>query len=274
MISKYLTIVAAVVLISGSALAQDNSATAPASSAPAAAAPAAPAPATAPAVNAPAPAATAATANPYGLGHIIEQRNPVSLTILAILAVMSAGTWYIFFVKFFEQGRILGQARTVERRFWTSGTLNEGIDKLPKNSMFRLIAESGVRASQGGTSLVGLNDWIAMSLTRQLDDANARLQGGIAFLASVGSTAPFVGLFGTVWGILQALISIGVAGQASIDKVAGPVGEALIMTALGLAAAVPAVLLYNFLVRRNKVIQEKLRGFAGDLQTYLISKAK
>ena len=113
-----------------------------------------------------------------------------------------------------------------------------------------------------------------MSLTRQLDDANARLQGGIAFLASVGSTAPFVGLFGTVWGILQALIAIGVAGQMSIDKVAGPVGEALIMTALGLFVAVPAVLCYNFLVRRNKVIQEKLRGFAGDLQTYLISKSK
>ncbi len=279
MISKYLTIVAAVVLISGSALAQDNNAAAPASSTPAAAAPAAapapaPAPAAAPDIKAPAPAATTSTENPYGLGDILAKRNPVSLTILAILAVMSAGTWYIFFVKFFEQSRILGQARTVERRFWTSGTLNEGIDKLPKNSMFRLIAESGVRASQGGTSLVGLNDWIAMSLTRQLDDANARLQGGIAFLASVGSTAPFVGLFGTVWGILQALIAIGVAGQASIDKVAGPVGEALIMTALGLGAAVPAVLLYNFLVRRNKVIQEKLRGFAGDLQTYLISKAK
>jgi len=279
MISKYLTIVAAVVLISGSALAQDNSTAAPASSTPAAAPAAAPAPAPAapapaPDIKAPSPAATTSTENPYGLGDILAKRNPVSLTILAILAVMSAGTWYIFFVKFFEQSRILGQARTVERRFWTSGTLNEGIDKLPKNSMFRLIAESGVRASQGGTSLVGLNDWIAMSLTRQLDDANARLQGGIAFLASVGSTAPFVGLFGTVWGILQALIAIGVAGQASIDKVAGPVGEALIMTALGLGAAVPAVLLYNFLVRRNKVIQEKLRGFAGDLQTYLISKAK
>ena len=205
---------------------------------------------------------------------IINKGNPVSLGVLALLGIMSIGSWYIFFVKYLEQGRILGQARTVERRFWSSGTLNEGIDKLPKNSMFRLIAESGVRASQGGTSLVGLNDWIAMSLTRQLDDANARLQGGIAFLASVGSTAPFVGLFGTVWGILQALIAIGVAGQASIDKVAGPVGEALIMTAIGLFVAVPAVLCYNFLVRRNKVIQEKLRGFAGDLQTYLISKSK
>jgi biopolymer transport protein ExbB len=278
MISRYLTIVATVVLMSGAALAQDNNATPPAPdaaapSATAPAAPPAPAPAPAPAVKAPSPSATPAE-NPYGLQDIINKGNPVSLGVLALLAIMSVGSWYIFFVKYVEQGRILGQARTVERRFWSSGTLNEGIDKLPKNSMFRLIAESGVRASQGGTSLVGLNDWIAMSLTRQLDDANARLQGGIAFLASVGSTAPFVGLFGTVWGILQALIAIGVAGQASIDKVAGPVGEALIMTALGLFVAVPAVLCYNFLVRRNKVINEKLRGFAGDLQTYLISKSK
>jgi biopolymer transport protein ExbB len=275
--SKFLTVVAAVVLISGAAFAQTNTATPPAgdpaaTSSTAAPAPAAPAPAT-PEIKAPSPVA-APTDNPYGLMDIIHKGNPVSLGVLSLLGIMSVGSWYIFFVKYFEQGRILGQARSVERRFWSSGTLNEGIDKLPKNSMFRLIAESGVRASQGGTSLVGLNDWIAMSLTRQLDDANARLQGGIAFLASVGSTAPFVGLFGTVWGILQALIAIGVAGQASIDKVAGPVGEALIMTALGLFVAVPAVLCYNFLVRRNKVIQEKLRGFAGDLQTYLISKSK
>ena len=275
--SKFLTVVAAVVLISSAAIAQTNNATPPATDPAAASSTAAPAPATpapaAPEVKAPSPSA-APQENPYGLMDIIHKGNPVSLGVLILLGIMSVGSWYIFFVKYFEQGRILGQARQVERRFWSSGTLNEGIDKLPKNSMFRLIAESGVRASQGGTSLVGLNDWIAMSLTRQLDDANARLQGGIAFLASVGSTAPFVGLFGTVWGILQALIAIGVAGQASIDKVAGPVGEALIMTAIGLFVAVPAVLCYNFLVRRNKVIQEKLRGFAGDLQTYLISKSK
>ena len=274
--SKFLTVVAAVVLISGAAFAQTNSAapsTDPAaSSSTAAPAAATPAP-TAPAIKVPSPSA-APTDNPYGLMDIIHKGNPVSLGVLALLAIMSIGSWYIFFVKYFEQGRILGQARTVERRVWSSGTLNEGIDKLPKNSMFRLIAESGVRASQGGTSLVGLNDWIAMSLTRQLDDANARLQGGIAFLASVGSTAPFVGLFGTVWGILQALIAIGVAGQASIDKVAGPVGSALIMTAIGLGVAIPGVLLYNYLVRRNKVINEKLRSFAADLQTYLVTKGK
>jgi biopolymer transport protein ExbB len=276
MISKKLAIAAAIVLFcglgGGSALAQDNNA-APAA-APAAAAPAAaPAPA-ADATPAPSAAGTQAAANAYGIQDIIAKHNPVSMSILFILAVMSVGTWYIFFMKYLEQSRILSQANIVEKKFWTSATLNEGIDKLPKNSMFRAIAEAGTKAANGGTSLVGLNDWIAMSLTRQLEDANGRLQGGIAFLASVGSVAPFVGLFGTVWGILQALIAIGVAGQMSIDKVAGPVGEALIMTALGLGAAVPAVLLYNYLVRRNKVITDKLRGFAGDLQTYLITKSK
>jgi biopolymer transport protein ExbB len=141
--------------------------------------------------------------------------------------------------------------------------------------VFRSVAESGVRASAGqGTGLVNLNDWIGMSLNRQLDEANAQLQNGIAFLASVGSTSPFIGLFGTVWGILNALIAIGIAGQASIDKVAGPVGTALIATALGLLVAVPAVLLYNYTVRRNKVINEKLRSFASDLQTYLVTNKK
>jgi biopolymer transport protein ExbB len=282
MISKYLTIAAAIVLISGMSAAPATAQTTPpgptaaAPAAPGAATPGAPAPA-APAVNTPAPkppAGAASQENPYGLVDVAQRGGIVSKTVLGLLLIMSVGSWFIFFTKYFDQSRILSQARTVERRFWTSGTLNEGIDKLPKASMFRSVAESGVRASQGGTSLVNLNDWVAMSLTRQLEDANASLQGGVAFLATVGSTAPVVGLFGTVWGILQALIAIGVAGQASIDKVAGPVGEALIMTAIGLAVAVPAVMQYNYLVRRNKVIFEKLRAFAGDLQTYLISKNK
>ncbi len=249
--SKHLTIAAAVVtaataIVVGPAFAQEAAAAAPA----------------------------AATSNPYGFVHILERGNPVQLSILAVLVIMSIGTWYIAVMKFLEQQRILTQAKILEKKFWTSGTLSEGIEKLPKNSVFRAVAEAGHKASQGGTTLVGLNDWIAMSLTRQLEDANGRLAGGVSFLASVGSTAPFVGLVGTVWGILEALISIGVAGQMSIDKVAGPVGEALIMTAIGLIAAVPAVLLYNLLIRRNKVITEKLRGFAGDLQAYLITKSK
>jgi biopolymer transport protein ExbB len=245
-----------------------------------AAAPAAPAADAAPAASAGDASAAAAKVNaadqstPYGLKHMVENGDWISRTILGVLVIMSAGTWYIFFTKWIEQQRILGQAAQVEKKFWTSATLNEGVDKLPKNSVFRGIAEAGLKASTGGTSLVGLNDWIGMTLTRQLEDANARLQGGIAFLGSVGSVSPFVGLLGTVIGILNALIGIGVAGQMSIDKVAGPVGEAQQMTAIGLFVAVPAVLLYNYLVRRNKVITEKMRAFAGDLQAYLISKSK
>ena len=318
MISKRLTIAAAIVLLSGlgagQALAKtnaapmqvaqaDNTASTPAApgdaAAPAdqAAAPAGPAAApagqaaapgdqsAAPADQAAAPAVTpppaeaAGTtevkANPYGLKSLWENGDFIARGIIITLSIMSIGTWYIFFMKFWEQARMMTQAKQVERRFWSSNNLNEGIDKLAKNSVFRSVAESGVRASSAtGTGLVNLNDWIAMALNRQLEEINGRLQGGIAFLASVGSTAPFVGLFGTVWGIYHALIAIGLSGQASIDKVAGPVGEALIMTAIGLGAAVPAVLLYNFLVRRNKVINEKLRSFASDLQTYLVTNKK
>jgi len=234
----------------------------------------------APAAPAPAPGAGATTGkeNPYGLRQLWEGQNGhadwVARGVMILLALMSIGTWYIFFMKFWEQQRVLGQSRQVEKRFWSSNNLNDGIDQLAKNSVFRTVAESGVRASSGASGMLNMNDWLAMSLNRQLEEINARLQGGVAFLASVGSTAPFVGLFGTVWGILNALIAIGVAGQASIDKVAGPVGEALIMTAIGLAVAVPAVLLYNYLVRRNKVINEKLRSFASDLQTYLVTKGR
>jgi biopolymer transport protein ExbB len=277
---KTLTIAAAIVAMTSLGAIAPAFAQAAAPAAPAAA-PAAPAPdAAAPAA---APSGDAAAANkpggnpadqstPYGLQHMWDTGTWISKFILITLVVMSAGTWYIFFTKWIEQQRIMGHASQVEKKFWTSATLNEGVDKLPKNSVFRGIAEAGLKASAGGTTLVGLSDWIGMTLTRQLEDANARLQGGIAFLGSVGSVAPFVGLLGTVIGILNALIGIGVAGQMSIDKVAGPVGEALQMTAIGLFVAVPAVLLYNYLVRRNKVITEKLRAFAGDLQAYLISK--
>src|SRR5690348_7633906 len=288
---KKLTIAAAIVAMTSLGAVAPVFAQAAAPAAPAAApADQAAAPAAAPADQAAAPAAAPAApaggdkpagaanpadqSTPYGLQHMWETGGWISRTILGVLVIMSAGTWYIFFTKWIEQQRIMGQATQVEKKFWTSATLNEGVDKLPKTSVFRGIAEAGLKASTGGTTLVGLNDWIGMTLTRQLEDANARLQGGIAFLGSVGSVSPFVGLLGTVMGILNALIGIGVAGQASIDKVAGPVGEALIMTAIGLFVAVPAVLLYNYLVRRNKVITEKLRAFAGDLQAYLISKSK
>ena len=293
MISKKLAIAAAIALLAGlgvgQASAQDAAQPAPTMASPSAtpgapdqttapapapvAAPA-PAPAAPPAVNAP---AAAPQANPYGLGELWAKGDFVAKGILILLGIMSVGTWYIFFMKYWEQSRMLSQASQVEKRFWSSNNLNEGIDKLGKNNVFRVIAERGQQATQrqsGVSAGLSLNDWLTMSLQRSIEDENGRLQSGIAFLASVGSTAPFVGLFGTVWGIYHALIAIGIAGQASIDKVAGPVGEALIMTAIGLGVAVPAVLTYNLLVRRNKVINEKMRGFANDLQTFLLTAKK
>ena len=200
---KKLTIAAAIVAMT-SLSAAPVFAQAAAPAAPAAAAPAAPAPdAAAPAPAAPSGDAAAKVnaadqSTPYGLQHMWENGGWISRCILITLVIMSAGTWYIFFTKWIEQQRILGQATQVEKKFWTSATLNEGVDKLPKNSVFRGIAEAGLKASAGGTTLVGLSDWIGMTLTRQLEDANAKLQGGIAFLGSVGSVSPFVGLLGTV----------------------------------------------------------------------------
>lgn len=230
----------------------------------------------APDAAAPAAGATAQVQvqNPYGFAALVKNGDMVSHTVLALLAIMSLGTWGIFATKMWEQSKILSQAKVTERKFWTASTLDEGIEKLGKNNVFRNVVERGQQAMARQGGMLSQADWVQMSLARAVEEENARLGGGISFLASVGSTAPFVGLFGTVWGILNALTAIGVAGQASIDKVAGPVGEALIMTAIGLAVAVPAVLCYNYLVRRNKVIGEKFRSFASDLQTYLLSSKR
>jgi biopolymer transport protein ExbB len=217
---------------------------------------------------------TAEVENPYGLGALWREGDIISKSVLVILVLMSLGTWYIFFVKYFEQAKVLGHSKAAEKRFWTAASLEEGIEKLGKDNVFRNVAERGQQAMSRQGGMLTQADWVSMSLARAVEEENARLSGGISFLASVGSTAPFVGLFGTVWGILNALTAIGIAGQASIDKVAGPVGEALIMTAVGLAVAVPAVMCYNLLVRRNKVLNEKFRSFASDLQTYLLTSKR
>jgi biopolymer transport protein ExbB len=217
---------------------------------------------------------TAQVENPYGLKALWETGDMVSHGVLFILAAMSLSTWYIFVTKYWEQARLLGQAKQTEKKFWAAANLEDGIEKLAKNNVFRTVAERGQQAMARQGGMLTQADWVQMSLARAVEEENSRLGGGISFLASVGSTAPFVGLFGTVWGILNALTAIGIAGQASIDKVAGPVGEALIMTAVGLAVAVPAVLCYNLLVRRNKVLNEKFRSFASDLQTYLLSSKR
>jgi len=213
--------------------------------------------------------------NPYGLEALWKQGDFVSRGTLIILIIMSMGSWYIMFVKVYEQMKLFRQAREVQNKFWQASSVAEGTGQLKEGTAFRYIAESGVKstAHHEGKLLeqIDLNTWVTMSLQRAVDNVASRLQDGLAFLATVGSTAPFVGLFGTVWGIYHALTAIGIAGQASIDKVAGPVGEALIMTAFGLAVAVPAVLGYNWLVRRNKVALEQLRNFGADLHMVLVS---
>ena len=213
--------------------------------------------------------------NPYGLEALWKQGDFVSQGTIIILAIMSMGSWYIMFVKVYEQMKLFGQAKDVGAAFWGAGTIQEGASALKEGPPFRFIAESGISATahHEGKLLetIDLNTWVTMSIQRAVDNVSSRLQDGLAFLATVGSTAPFVGLFGTVWGIYHALTAIGIAGQASIDKVAGPVGEALIMTAFGLAVAVPAVLGYNWLVRRNKVALEHLRAFSADLHMVLMS---
>ena len=222
--------------------------------------------------------ATEAEMNPYGIEALWRQGDAVSRGTLIILIIMSMGSWYIGIIKLIEQGKLLSQAKDASENFWKTNSIQDGIRTLHEDSAFRYIAEEGVKATENhGSALleqIDLNSWIGMAIQRAIDTIGNRLQGGLAFLATVGSTAPFVGLFGTVWGIYHALTAIGIAGQASIEKVAGPVGESLIMTAMGLAVAVPAVLGYNWLVRRNKVGMENVRHFSSELHMVLLSKGK
>jgi len=234
----------------------------------------------APAAPMAAPRATTATEvveNPYGLEALWKGGDIVARITLGILVIMSMGSWYVIITKVYEQARMGAQARAAEKSFWKAPSVRQGAEGLKSGSPFRFIAESGLEASSTHTGLLGnvdLNTWVSMSIQRAIDNVHSRTQDGLAFLATVGSTAPFVGLFGTVWGIYHALTAIGIAGQASIDKVAGPVGEALIMTALGLAVAVPAVLGYNWLIRRNKTALDQVRGFGADLHAVLMSAPK
>ena len=222
-------------------------------------------------------ASTTAVDNPYGLGALWAQGDAVAKITLLILVLMSVGSWYVIFTKFAEQSRMRKHGLAAQGDFWTSASLRQAADGLDPASPYRFITEKGLESAnrhEGMVSNVDFNTWVSMSLQRALGTVQSRLQDGLAVLATVGSTAPFVGLFGTVWGIYHALVKIGISGQASIDKVAGPVGEALIMTAIGLAVAVPAVLGYNWLVRRNKAVMEEINAFGADLHAVLLSSSK
>jgi biopolymer transport protein ExbB len=255
----------------GGVFAADQPVTPPA--APTAAAPAAEPTTTPPVGDAPAPLVT--VNNPYGLDAFWAQGDVIARGTLVILIIMSVSTWYVLVLKLVEQTRLLIRAKAANKSFWGSKTPAEGLKTLAADSPFYFVAASGLDAvehHQGSlVANIDLNTWVSTALQRAIQQIVSRLQNGLAVLATVGSTAPFVGLFGTVWGIYHALTAIGIAGQASIDKVAGPVGEALIMTAIGLAVAVPAVLGYNWLVRRNKACAEALRNFGDELHTVLMS---
>src|SRR4028118_1312688 len=212
--------------------------------------------------------------NAYGIANALKEGGPIAWTTLIILVIMSAASWYILFTKLFEQQKIINQGKRARTTFWQSANLREGAAKLEKNSAYRQIVDDALIAQEQHNKLtdpIDQHDWMMGSLARSQGAIASRLSNGMALLATVGSTAPFVGLFGTVVGIYRALIKIGSSGQASIDAVAGPVGEALIMTALGLAVAVPAVMAYNWLMRRNKAVLEELAKFSNDLHGYMMA---
>jgi biopolymer transport protein ExbB len=213
-------------------------------------------------------------ATQYGIGQALQQGGIITISVFAILVLMSIFSFYILFTKLMQQQKIIRQGRQVRASFWNSPNLREASTKLETKSAYRSIVDDALMAQdQHGklTDPIDQHDWMANSLARSQGAIAARLGEGLAFLATVGSTAPFIGLFGTVVGIYRALIKIGSSGEASINTVAGPVGEALIMTALGLVVAVPAVLAYNWLIRRNKSIMEDLAAFTNDLHGYLMS---
>ena len=274
-----LTLKVAALLLAGLVLCTSlpHLAFAQAASEPAAAAPMATTPtpaATAPATAAPV-VAKEVVENPYGLRALWAQGDFVARGTLIVMVIMSIGSWYIIVIKLFEQRKIMQSADAAAKTFWTAGSVKDGIGSLAEGSAFRYIAESALKSSEHheGTLVekIDLHTWVSMSVQRAMDNINSRLQDGLAFLATVGSTAPFVGLFGTVWGIYHALTAIGISGQASIEKVAGPVGEALIMTAFGLGVAVPAVMGYNWLIRRNKAAMERVRAFGSDVHNVLLA---
>jgi biopolymer transport protein ExbB len=222
-------------------------------------------------------AAGPAGENPYGLWAALEQGGLIAWSVFIILVAMSLGTFYILFTKLMQQQKIISQGKKVRSSFWNSPNLRDASTKLEKNSAYRAIVDDALLAQEQHSKLsdpIDQHDWMTNSLARSQGAIGNRLAEGLAFLATVGSTAPFIGLFGTVVGIYRALIKIGAAGQATIDTVAGPVGEALIMTALGLVVAVPAVLAYNWLIRRNKAIMEDLAAFTNDLHGYLMSEGR
>ncbi len=218
----------------------------------------------------------------FGLANVWLQGDIVTKSVATLLLIMSLASWMVIIIKTLDLLKYKRIAKNSED-FWHSENFSAGLTKLESDpaNPFRQLALVGQEATLHHRSTkaqlhdtLDLSDWVTRTLRNCMDEFTGKLQSGLAILASVGSTAPFVGLFGTVWGIYHALLAIGAAGQATIDKVAGPIGESLIMTALGLAVAIPAVLGYNALVRGNKGVLQKLSRFAHDLHAYFVTGAR
>jgi biopolymer transport protein ExbB len=220
------------------------------------------------------------TSNPYGLIHLWQQGDLITKSVALVLLFMSVLSWYVIVMKALQLKRLRQQAMIAGDSFWHAKDLDEGLQLLgpdTERNPFYNLAEDSINAAahheQSKDDLHGtlnLSDWLTSCIRRSIENITHNLQSGLAILASIGSTAPFVGLFGTVWGIYHALVKIGMSGQTNIDQVAGPVGESLIMTALGLAVAIPAVLGFNTLTQGNKKILARVRNFAHDLQVCLL----
>jgi biopolymer transport protein ExbB len=211
----------------------------------------------------------------------IFQGGIVSIIVALILLTMSVLSWYFVVVKSWQVVKHKREVNAYVRQFWRKATLQEALQENRQPSPAYRLAQTAVEstqhhqqyAAQSLGAACSQDEFIARQLRRTLSQEQATLDSGLSVLASVGSVAPFVGLFGTVWGIYHALTAIGQSGVATIDKVAGPVGEALIMTAIGLAVAIPAVLAYNAFIKANRVIMAELESFAQDLHTLLTTGA-
>ncbi len=219
--------------------------------------------------------------SPYGLATLWQQGDLVIRLVALLLVAMSIASWSVMIAKALQALRHHRALQAARRNFWEAANVDAAIQGLGTDNPFAHLAATGASALRHHHAHAGslqdqlsVSDWVTMSLRQAIDECAARLSTGMAVLASVGSTAPFVGLFGTVWGIYHALVSIGSSGQASIDKVAGPVGEALIMTALGLAVAIPATFGYNALVRSNKNVLAQLNRFGFDLHALFVTGAR
>jgi biopolymer transport protein ExbB len=217
-------------------------------------------------------------------GSFLGQMDVVVFGALIVLVVMSAASWYYALTKAWFLWQVRTQMDGIIDAFWGASSLPQAVSQLEQHTddpfahLARQCAKAAEHYQRHAPSRLGeassLSDFLTRTLRQSMGYETSRLESGLTLLATVGSTAPFVGLFGTVWGIYHALTAIGAAGEASLETVAGPVGEALIMTALGLAVAIPAVLAYNAIVRSNRLILNDLDAFAHDLHAYFTTGAR